>query len=926
MEKYIVIDLETTGHSPDDGDKIIEIGMVVINNDKITDTYSSFFQPKQSIPPFIAHLTGITNEDVKDAPLFEEEAAQIVRMFKGSYLIAHNVPFDLGFLNKELAQVGFEQLSIPVIDTVELSRILYPQAGSYKLEQLAEYLNITHDQPHRALSDAYVTAHLFLQLKQKVNTLPYETVTHLLRLESALDSDIYHLLLNRQEQLMFAPNEESDIASYRGMAYKDIKIIKREPYELSSSFGEYLDHIYGTSGSMSKYMDNYEERTGQRELSESIFDNFREESHALIEAGTGTGKTLAYLLPALYEAKKLNKRIVISTYTTQLQTQLLEEEIPLVQKLVPFPIATAILKGKRHYLSLDRFEQELRFIENDNYDMILTKAMLLVWITETETGDIDEIQLPTSGYYFYQKISTELEGDPDPSSSWFSRSYYFKAKEKAQQADIIITNHALLSTDMYHDYRSIPAYQKVIIDEAHHFEAMTAKNYGCQLDYVSTQYLLNECHQWYTQFINKEKRFSYSLESWQNCIEEAKFETDDLFRTLFQYVSQQKRHQSSMSDIGRVQYEYHDAVEDPDKWALIKEKANRLILFLHDLISELSYLSFEDEERQNLRTSELENQQEYMKQLQDLIDKIKFLLLTENNGRDVKWIEIEASGAKNAAYIYSEPIDISDVLKQEFFDQKKSVILTSATLTMRGSFTYIKNRLGLLEDVNTYTFESPFNYNEQVQLLVPSDFPTINHDTMDEFIYSTCEAIISLADVTKGRMLVLFTSYDMLRKAYYLLKEILDDNNDLVLIAQGISSGSRSRLKKNFQSFDQSILLGTNSFWEGIDIPGENLSSLVIVRLPFQPPNHPIYEAKANVLKEAGKNPFFELALPSAVIRFKQGFGRLIRSSSDRGIVFVCDVRLMKARYSKFFTASIPKVPIYYETTHELIKRAEKWF
>lgn len=245
---------------------------------------------------------------------------------------------------------------------------------------------------------------------------------------------------------------------------------------------------------------------------------------------------------------------------------------------------------------------------------------------------------------------------------------------------------------------------------------------------------------------------------------------------------------------------------------------------------------------------------------------------------------------------------------------------------MKNSFDYIQKRLGLITDrLITKKIASPFSYKNQVQLLVPNDFPDIKYGNIDDFIYATCEAILSLAEITEGRMLVLFTSYDMLKKSYTLLKETIDTGK-YVLIGQGITSGSRSRLKKNFQTFDHAILLGTSSFWEGVDIPGDDLSCLVIVRLPFQPPNHPVFEAKSNLLKEAGKNAFMDLSLPNAVIKFKQGFGRLIRSSSDRGIVFICDARIIKTRYGKYFTDSIPDVPISFNSTQELLDKAEEWF
>src|SRR5699024_8595368 len=220
---YVVIDLETTGHSPASSDKIIEVGMVTIDNETIIDDYSSLFNPNKPIPPFISNLTGIRDEDVSNAPTFKAEAKTIVDMFDNSYLIAHNVPFDLGFLNTELANNGLNKLTNPVLDTVELARILYPQAPSYKLAQLAEYLGIYHQDPHRALSDAYVTAKLFLKLKEKLNALPYETVTHLINLEKMLKSDLYALLEQRQQALAFSTTETKNIESFRGLAFKQIQ-------------------------------------------------------------------------------------------------------------------------------------------------------------------------------------------------------------------------------------------------------------------------------------------------------------------------------------------------------------------------------------------------------------------------------------------------------------------------------------------------------------------------------------------------------------------------------------------------------------------------------------------------------------------------------------------------------------------------------
>lgn len=931
MNKFVVIDLETTGHSPND--KIIEIGLVVIEKNKIVGEYTTLLHPGQAIPTFISNLTGITDEDVKDAPEFIDKADEITSFFNDSYLVAHNVPFDLNFLNDELSDHELNILTNPVLDTVELARILFPQAPGFKLAQLADFFKIEHKDPHRALSDAYVTAELFLILKEKLLSLPYETMTHLLKLEKTFHSDFYSLLLEQQRHITPTMMNHDDIETYNGLAFKHIDDSQEDHtlFELTS-FGDFLDDIYETDGTMQQEIPNYEKRSGQREMSEHIFDAFQAKKHGLIEAETGTGKSLAYLIPAIYEAVHHHERIVISTYTTQLQSQLLEEEIPLVRKLIDFPFKVALLKGRSHYISLERFSRALSLDKQDNYDIALTKAMLLVWITETVTGDIDEIHLPTGGYYFFQSVSTEAEGGIDPQSPWFLRSYYQKARTKAQQADIIITNHALFSTDMFNEYKFLPSYEKAIIDEAHHLETTASRHYGLKLDYVTMQYTLNQLglsheNNWLGQtlILHPETKNKLPTEKWDDIFNQTKQEVDDLFRTLFQYVVAQNKHKKSFSDVGRIQYRFNEKKENEEQWNTIKEMVIRLTFNLRDLIHLLTVLDQHFEKKGMSTKFDREDLQQKIKSLQSFIDHLEQLFLLDHDIEQVRWIEAEAYGAQNAVYLYSEPADISTLLTNDLFNRKQSIVLTSATLTMRNSFSYIQKRLGLAqENVFVHKIDSPFSYRDQLQLLVPNDFPDIN-DHLDDFIYSTCEAILSLAKVTKGRMLVLFTSYDMLRKSHQILKETMD-LDEFMLIAQGISSGSRTRLKKNFQTFERSILLGTSSFWEGVDIPGDDLSCLMIVRLPFQPPNHPIYEAKSAELKEQGKSAFFELALPHAVIRFKQGFGRLIRSTNDRGIVFICDARILKARYGKFFTESIPQVPIIYDSTYELINQAEEWF
>lgn len=930
MESYAVIDLETTGHDVDAGDSIIDIGIVVIENDEITSTYATLLKPSVHIPPFVEQLTGIYNKDVQHAPTFQEKMDEILSMLRGHTIIAHNVPFDVGFLNDVLLLENKSPLANHVIDTVEVSRFLYPKAPGYKLNELAQFFNLNHEDPHRALSDAYVTAQLFLICKDKLSALPYETLRHLIHLEKQLESDLYEILFSSLKINQFSIQNLDAYVSHRGMSYKPIHINKKKHQKLPRAYGEIIDEIFSTNGTLSNYMVDYKERTGQQEIANTVFQSFEEESHAFIEAGTGIGKTIAYLIPALYKAVSTSNPIVISTYTTQLQTQLLEEHIPLLKKVFPAPFQATVMKGKQHYLSIERFAQELEYMIHDNYDITLTKAILLIWITETDTGDIDEIQLPTSGYTYFKKISAQSEKYGN--DAWSYMSYYKKAMEQAKQSDLIVTNHALLSTHMKNDY-VLPYFDHLIIDEAHHFDRVIAKQFGTVLNYVSVQHILTQLEfmnktTWTFRLFNHKDAHALPLkkQTWSTIVEDAQYEVDMLFRSLFSFVKHQKKNKR-LSDTGRLEYVLDPARELTHSEKKMQEMALHVSGIFSNVLRQIKEIIEIIRKNEDDNEELLNDMRQSMIELKQVRDDLRFFFTLQKGNSHIKWIEIEVHGAKNAVHLYCEKVQIADDLQKGFFNLKKSIVFTSATLSMKNSFDYILQTYGLLKsDVHTISVPSPFNYQEQVQVYVPKDFPSVqNERDKGAFVEATVEAILSLATVTNGRMLVLFTSYEMLRSAYHLLKEF-SDLYGYTIIAQGVSSGSRTRLMKNFQSIEKSILLGTSSFWEGIDIPGDSLSCIVIARLPFQSPQTPEYKAIENECVRTGENPFYDYALPHAVLRFKQGFGRLVRKESDRGIIFICDERIMTASYRSYFIDSIPKIPLVHDSMTHIIKHAEKWF
>lgn len=929
-----MVDLETTGNSPKRGDKIIQIAAVVIEDGKITEQFSSLINPQQNIPTFIEELTGLTDSMVVDAPLFSEIAEKVMDILEDGYFVAHNVLFDLSFLQDELIEAGYKGFYGPVLDTVELSRIIYPTADSYKLNDLAHQEGLQHDRPHQADSDAYVTAELFLNILARIEELPLVTLTQLSKLSGGLKSDIHMLLedimIEKQRTIEYI-SPELDII--RGLAIKRSSqtsqtVIQDQANDFAYPFSDKTKEEL-----LRNAFPAYERRIGQFTMMDTVFEALTNEKHALIEAGTGVGKSLAYLIPAALFSKQTSNQIIISTLSTQLQHQLMTKDIPLLNKLFPAAIKSCVLKGRSHYLSLAKFEQSLRDDE-DNYDTLLTKMQLLIWLTETETGDVDELNLSSGGHIFWNKIKN-VHGVLLNAKPWQQYDFYQKAKQKALNSNLIITNHALLLADLVAENPVLPTYAYAIIDEGHHFEKTAGKHFGLTIDYLSCRLLIGqigtiEQKQLFYRFDQLIQTVGLPLQTLHTfevnqLIGEVGYVMDEFFKIIAIFASsKQRQKQSSLNRISlRIKAE-----ENGKEWNALITEAERFSFVLKDVIE---YFSGAIEQFQagavGLTVEQkgiLEETSNILLQLKSLRTAIReaFLIPTQSN---VCWIELDFRSVQNSTTIYTYPVNVGEYLQQYFFDKKKSIILTSATLTVKNRFDYIIRELGLRKETClNHLIPSPFNYKEQIQLIIPEDLPEINSVSQQDYVIAITEHIISIAEATKGRMLILFTSHDMLKRTYDLLRES-GFLNEFAIMAQGITSGSRTRLTRNFQRFEKAILLGTSSFWEGIDIPGKDLSCLIIVRLPFSPPDEPITEAKSDIIKLQGGNPFSDYSLPEAIIRFKQGFGRLIRTSSDKGVIIVFDRRIVTTRYGRAFLQSIPDVTIKKYSLEEMVQAIKAW-
>ncbi|MRX70967.1 ATP-dependent DNA helicase DinG [Bacillus lacus] len=926
-QRFVVVDVETTGNSPKKGDRIIQIAAVVVENQKIVDTFSSFINPYTEIPLFIEQLTGITQQMVEDAPPFKEVAKTISEMLEDAYFVAHNVYFDLAFIQEELQQSGMPRFQGGLIDTVELARIAYPQSSSYKLTELSEELGIKHDHPHRADSDAEVTAEILLKILAKFQELPVVSLQSLQKLSASFISDIDEILEELVSLNLLRLDKKKDgrfeMAGSLALRKFDSPDIHPEEKDKQFSFQDYMDNTLNTL----KEKFGYDIRNSQIQYMNDVYTSFSDNQHSLLEAGTGNGKTLGYLLPSIYYSLRKSVPVVVSTYTTQLQQQIMEGEVALLKTSSPLAFRAALLKGRKHYVSLRKFQAALHD-QDDNYDVLLMKAQILIWLTETLTGDIDELNFPSGGAFLWERIHHEAS-EEKIQDEWEFHCFYNRARNLADSANIIVTNHALLLSDIAENSNALPSYSSMIIDEAHQFERAASRFFGERLSYNDFVFQANRLE-------NEGLLKNMQKEAVQNGLTIQHYEkvksilplliedANVFFSALHSYGAKK----AGQGQSNKVNYRYQLLKEKNRHWQGIIEAGSRVKFLLLDLVNllkkDMHALYPEAKDMNGITKGEHKSYFQFIYIFKELYEKIDALFFQASSD-EVTWIEAQARGAKNAVSVYSQPVDISNILADRFFSARKSVVLTSATLSVRGSFDYIIQSLGLNHFYpRTALYESPFSYKEQAKIFVPTDMPNINQVPQDIFISAIATHISSAAQAVGGRMLILFNSFDMLKKTNSLLKE--DDSlSEFVLLAQGTGSGSRSKITKNFKQFPKAILLGTASFWEGVNFPGEELSSLMIVRLPFQPPDEPIAAARSEKIEKQGGNAFYQYSLPEAILRFRQGFGRLIRTKDDKGVLFILDRRISTTRYGKHFIQSLPQADYYERPMGELEEIAKRW-
>jgi predicted DnaQ family exonuclease/DinG family helicase len=913
---FISFDIETTGLSKEK-DEIIEIGAVKYKEGVEVERFSEFIKPRQPVPFFIKQLTHITDEQIESGkPAFE--VLERFRDFIGDdFLVAHNSNFDLPFVSHHMMLQGFMMLSNHVFDTLDLARIYLPFETNHKLTTVAEFFGVVNESAHRAIHDAETTAIVFVKLLEFIDKyIDVRLNSNLLTISRGIDLDtslsvLLEKIVDYQRKYALIQTGSRPKPPYKTMSnFIEHTCAKPESYDIEQLFQE--DSYFSA-----KFPD-YEKRNGQIVMSKNVEQAFLDKTHLLVEAGTGVGKSIAYLIPAIKFSYEKRERVVISTNTKNLQEQLFFKDIPVLKEILPIPFTAGLVKGRDNYIC-NRYWENVTFNLGDITNPFDLQGLLylIIWNEFTVTGDVSENSSFDKNRYgsLWRKLLADRYICSGKRCSHYKTCHYMHVREKLKDANIIIINHSLMLSDLNNDNSTLGEYDCLICDEAHNLPDIASKHMGFQLNYADFTNLANGLYFKSKKHeggvlpgLMKDLENSNVDKSYKDVLSKAITALSvelkvklDFVTEFFETLADQVKTHGDWNKLRLKSESELDSIERPlteinKFWSEVCLKIGSL----HHTLSTISTKVFPNLEEHMLQ---LEGMDKRISEVRTELD----LLLSKGLNNHALWLE-GRQGMENLAYqvtLNYAPLDVSSILNEILYNKVDTIVFTSATLALRDSFKYFRTRMGINllpdEKVSEIVVESPFDYSKQARLITASFLP----EPKDKLFLNQC--IRLLDDVlmsSRVGTLALFTSFADLNSTYDALAENFAQNG-ITLLAQG-KGGNRTALLNEFRKQGNAVLLGTSSFWEGVDVPGKSLELLIMNKLPFQVPSEPIVEAYIEMLEKEGKDSFMHFMVPNALLKLRQGFGRLIRTKKDRGVILMLDNRINTKRYGKYFKEVLP--------------------
>lgn len=669
-------------------------------------------------------------------------------------------------------------------------------------------------------------------------------------------------------------------------------------------------------GVLSRKFDEFEYRDEQYQMAKVIQDGLNSETKVIVEAGTGTGKTLAYLIPAIEWGIKNKKKVIITTNTINLQEQLLNKDIPVVSEVLEDQFKYVLVKGRGNYLCNRKLYHVATGETIDFTELTTTQKEQIVevlkWGAKSKTGDKGELKFEID-YSVWELFQSESDSCVGNRCRFKDECFFLKAREEKKEADVLITNHHMYFSDLAirkeigfdTEYSILPEYGLVVFDEAHNIEKVARDYFSYEVSRYGFTRMMNQIRNTDSKKIGSlDVLIAYlKQENYEGKKEiERELENDivlrhnavlmagrDFFNFLIDIFSK--------DGYGNITCRLkQEEIEEQNYYFQLENLKDELILEITSFIKKLNSIYSRVKEVED-REGHILDFSKHIDKLENFLHKFKFITSISEDGF-IYWAEVNSG--KNNSKLVATPLKISEELENSLYSNLDQMVFTSATIAVGEDFSYFKESIGLREQTIEKVIKSPFDYDKQMYTYILKDIIDPNNS---KFLDEVLEVIKGLVTVMEGRTFILFTSYSTLNYVYYMLKDHLEQIG-LNLLIQG--QLPRTQLIDKYKNMERPVLFGTDSFWEGVDIKGEQLSSVIIVKLPFKVPNDPVTEAIIEDFNRNNKNSFMEFQIPESIIKFKQGVGRLIRGKQDKGIVVILDNRVITKKYGKYFIEAIP--------------------